>query len=65
MKFQSNNPKNLLESLTNNEIKNLTIEVRETIAQGFKKEKKRIFSAADLWNIQRQKRNVLGRRLHF
>ncbi|MEO6837081.1 MAG: hypothetical protein ABI261_00455 [Ginsengibacter sp.] len=65
MKFQSTNTKNLLESLTNNEIKNLTIEVRETIAQGFKKEKKRIFSAADLWNIQRQKRNILGRRLHF
>ena len=65
MKFKSNNTKNLLESLTNNEIKNLTIEVRETIAQEFKKEKKRIFSAADLWNIQRQKRNLLGRRLYF
>lgn len=65
MKFQSNNTKNLLETLTNNEIKNLTIEVRETIAQGFKEEKKRVFSAADLWNIQRQKRNLLGRRLYF
>ena len=65
MKFQSNNTKNLLETLTNNEIKNLTIEVRETIAQGFKQEKRRIFSAADLWNIQRRKRNLLGRRLYF
>ena len=65
MKFQSNNTKNLLETLTNNEIKNLTIEVRETIAQGFKQEKRRIFSAADLWNIQRRKRNLLDRRIYF
>ena len=65
MKFQSNNTKNLLESLTSNEIKNLTIEVRETIAHGFKKEKRKIFSAADLWNIQRQRKSILSRRLYF
>lgn len=65
MKFQSNNTKNLLELLTNNEIKNLTIEVRETIAHGFKEEKRKIFSAADLWNIQRQRKNISGRRFYF
>lgn len=65
MKFQSTNTKNLLETLTNNEIKNLTIELRETIARGFKQEKRRIFSAADLWNIQRRKRNLSDRRIYF
>ncbi len=65
MKLQSNTRHNLLGSLTNNEIKNLTLQIRETVAQGFINQKRRIFSAADLWNIQRTKKNVTFRRNYF
>jgi len=62
MKLQSNN---LLENLTNEEIKSLTLQVKETVATGYKKEKKRIFSAAEFWDIQRRKRNLLTKRFAF
>lgn len=65
MKLQSNTRHNLLDSLTNNEIKNLTLQIRETVARGFTNQKRRIFSAADLWNIQRAKKNVSFRRNYF
>jgi hypothetical protein len=61
MKLQSNT---LLENLTGKELKILTTEVKETIAI-FKKDRKRIFSAAELWNIQRRKKNVFLRRSFF
>ena len=41
MKLYSNN---LLENLTKDELANLTLEVKETMAKEFKNEKKRIFS---------------------
>jgi hypothetical protein len=53
MKLYSNN---LLENLTKDELKNLTLEVKETMAKEFKNEKKRIFSVAQYWDIQRRKR---------
>ena len=62
MKFQSNN---LLENLTSQEVKILTTEVKETLATGFKKEKKRIFSAAEYWDIQRRKKNLFSTRSYF
>ena len=58
MKLQSNN---LLETLTTNEIKNLTAEVKETVMPNFKTERKRIFSAAELWDIQRRLRTASAR----
>ena len=65
MKLQSNTGHNLLDSLKSNEIKNLTLQIRETVARGFTNQKRRIFSAADLWNIQRTKKNVTFRRNYF
>lgn len=62
MKLESNN---LLENLTRGELKVLTAEVKETVATDFKKEKKRIFSAADLWDIQRRRKNLLVKRIMF
>ncbi|MEO6893874.1 MAG: hypothetical protein ABI136_02505 [Ginsengibacter sp.] len=56
---------NLLEKLTSSEIKNLTLVVKETVAKDFKKERKRIFSAAELWDIQRRKRNFSIKRIMF
>ncbi|HXR83707.1 MAG TPA: hypothetical protein VN722_05330 [Hanamia sp.] len=61
MKLQSNT---LLENLTRNELNILTTEVKETIAI-FKKDRKKIFSAAQLWDIQRRKKNILLRRSLF
>lgn len=62
MKLQSNN---LLETLTKTEIKLLSTQVKETVCQNFDTQRKRAFTAADLWNIQRRKRNLLTRKLSF
>ncbi|MEO8819404.1 MAG: hypothetical protein ABI267_07225 [Ginsengibacter sp.] len=62
MKLQANN---LLESLTNQELKILTIEIKETVCSNFKKEKKRNFTAADLWNIHRRRKNIYSKRFAF
>ena len=49
--------------LTQNELKNLTSEVKETIAVGFcRKPENQIFTAANLWNIQRQTKTRRQRR---
>ena len=62
MKLQSNN---LLENLAKEDLKNLTIQVKETVAKEFKNEKKRIFSAAQFWDLQRRKRNFYSKRFAF
>ncbi len=62
MKLQSNS---LLENLAKDELKNLTFQVQETVAKEFKNEKKRIFSAAQFWDIQRRKRNFYSKRFAF
>ena len=62
MKLYSNN---LLENLTKDQLKNLTLQVKETMAKEFKNEKKRIFSAAQYWDMQRRKRNFTSKRFAF
>jgi hypothetical protein len=62
MKLQSSN---LLENLTRQELKFLTAEVKETLNKNFKKERKRVFSTADFWNIQRQRKNLFTKRFAF
>jgi hypothetical protein len=62
MKLQSNT---LLENLAEEDLKNLTIQVKETLAKEFKNEKKRIFSAAQFWDIQRRRRNLYSKRFAF
>ncbi|MEO8719459.1 MAG: hypothetical protein ABI297_07340 [Ginsengibacter sp.] len=61
MKLQSNT---LLESLTDQELNLLTIEVKETLSKDFKK-KKRNFTTTDLWNIQRRAKSYYARRSIF
>jgi len=58
MKLQTNQTINLLKGLSQQEMKFLTNGVKETLYVDFKKEKKRIFSAAELWNIQRGRKNL-------
>lgn len=60
MKLESNN---LLEKLSTSDLKILTIEVRETLDKCFKKERKRNFSAVDLWNIHRNRRQLFMKRI--
>lgn len=62
MKLESDN---LLKNLTLSEFKYLTAEVKETVAKDYQKERKRIFSAADLWNIQRRRKNISVKRMIF
>jgi len=59
MKMQQ---QNLLAPLTEEKLKELTTEVKEVLATGFVKNNTRVFSSADLWNIQRQKRVMIQRR---
>ena len=63
MKKQSNT---LFAQLGENEVTNLTSIVRETLAFGLTAAApKKVFTAAELWNIQRQKRNFVQRRSIF
>ncbi len=57
MKKQSNNQ---FSAISAEHSKELTNVVKETLAVGFTQPK--IFSAADLWNIQRRSRTMVSRR---
>jgi hypothetical protein len=59
MKLQSNN---LLENLVAEEVKSLLVITKETIDQNFRKNRKRIFTAAELNQIQKRKRDFSIRR---
>ena len=62
MKLASNN---FLEKLSNSEIENLTIEVKESLATNtvllFEKKPKVVFTSAQLWNIERQRKTTFSR----
>jgi hypothetical protein len=60
MKKQSNN---FLTQLAAEQIESLTTVVNETLAREFKLPAAKIFTAADLWNIQKQKK-ATGIRRH-
>ena len=59
MKKHSNT---LLTSLSVTEIVNLTSTVEETLAEGFTPPRQKVFTEAELWNIQRQRRSMVQRR---
>lgn len=61
MKLLTNN---LLETLNFQEVKNLTEEVKETLFINFKIDKSKNFTSAQLWNIQRQRKNIFGRKFY-
>ncbi|MDQ2721109.1 MAG: hypothetical protein M3Z26_15280 [Bacteroidota bacterium] len=61
MKAQSNN---LLETLTYEEIKILTDEVKETLFLNFKKRIPRNFAASQMWKIQRQRKQISARKFY-
>ena len=59
MKTQSTN---LLTAISKAHLVSLTTEVKETLALGLIEKKSKILSAADVWNIQRNKRTRVQRR---
>ena len=59
MKTQSNN---LFAQVSKETVKELTTEVKETLAFGYNNSSNKTFSAAELWNIQRQRRSLGSRR---
>jgi hypothetical protein len=52
----------LLSPLSEGTVMNLTTEVKEILATGFKKSPNRMLCAADLWNIQRRQKARVTRR---
>ncbi len=53
---------NLFKAISTEETKKLTTVVNETLVNHTQQEK--AFTAADLWNIQRQKRSIMPRRYY-
>ena len=59
MKMQSTN---LFSQISKTQVENLTMEVKETLAMGYNHNPSKTFSAAELWNIQRQRKSISQRR---
>ncbi len=59
MKMQSTN---LFSQISKTQVENLTMEVKETLAMGYNHNQSKTFSAAELWNIQRQRKSLNQRR---
>ncbi len=53
---------NLFNQISKTQVENLTIEVKETLAVGYNQNQGKKFSAAELWNIQRQSKSINQRR---
>jgi len=62
MKKQSNT---LFTGLSEEQVNSLTTIVAETLAFNQVKAKTKVFTAAELWNIQRQKKGITTRRHSF
>ncbi|MEO6548232.1 MAG: hypothetical protein ABIN94_09540 [Ferruginibacter sp.] len=62
MKKQSNT---LFATISAEQVDSLTTVVKETLANGFNYSKPKIFTVADLWNIQRQGKVRIQRRYSF
>lgn len=57
---------NLFATLSNDHINQMVKEVKETVASGISQENmKPVFSTADLWRIQKNRRMRVQRRLIF
>lgn len=55
----------LFAGLGNTQVTSLTTVVKETLALEYKIPVAKIFTAAELWNIQRQKKGLVQRRFNF
>jgi len=57
-------PNMLFASLSKEEMTNFTNEVKETIAFGLVEPARKMFTSAELWNIQRSIKSTLQRRYY-
>lgn len=55
----------LFSQINTQQFENLTTVAQETLAMGFKQPASRIFTAAELWDIQRRQKSHIQRRLSF
>ena len=54
---------NQIKNLIKSEVRIITAQVKETLAYNYPKEMKRkVFSAAELWDIQKRGRTMMSRR---
>jgi hypothetical protein len=53
---------NLFNQISKTQVENLTMEVKETLAMSYSHNQSKTFSAAELWNIQRQRKSLNTRR---
>ncbi len=59
------NSNTLFPQLSLEEKLSLTETVKETLAEGFMPANKKVFTDAELWNIQRQRKAIVQRRFLF
>lgn len=62
MKKQSNS---LFTQISTQQLEHLTTIVKETLVAGFNPSKSKIFTVADLWNIQRQRKSTTQNKFSF
>ena len=55
----------LFAKVNHHTLADLTKEVKETLVAGFTRPQQKAFTAADLWNIQRQRKITVQRRFGF
>ncbi|MEO5892399.1 MAG: hypothetical protein ABIQ31_19275 [Ferruginibacter sp.] len=55
----------LFNQMSTKQLENLTTVINETLAMDLYQPKVKIFTAADMWNIQRQGRSRTQRRMSF
>ena len=53
---------NILNMISNSEVKDIVLAVKESMDLGQGKKQNGNFSSAELWNIQRQRRSIGSRR---
>ena len=53
---------NLFNQINKTQAENLAMEVKETLAMGYNHNQSKTFSAAELWNIHRQRKSLNQRR---
>lgn len=65
LNIMKKNSNTLFATISSEMVENLTTIVKETLANGFTAAKNKNFTAADLWNIQRQGKSRTQRRFSF
>jgi hypothetical protein len=63
MKVMKTQTTNFLQQISKQEVKQLTTQVKETIATDLNNHSRKTFGAVDMWNIQRQRKSFTRSRI--